>query len=317
LLGWPARKGTQEKQVQRFIAGVLTSFAILVAILRKLIRWPPFHLSDLQGKRELVTSAIWLILTAILALGAYYITTTVAHVHQWFTSLQYTVAVYASEASVSKIDDPKARSVRLAIVKSDEGPEFHFYGERLGPGAERIVFYVVTGTPTCKSIHGQSIHGDITPLTPVKDSPTFRWFYFDIPDDGSESWGVWCQMPDYVNSISFQRRDFFLSNEKTIGLPDGSVALPIQVDMSGYEPMSDTRFYNFRGERQIDALRYNLKPDDSVTVEWTSAVQESREIYLLVIVGALIALSACTFIEAVRSWLLRGVARITDYREQD
>jgi hypothetical protein len=315
--------------VQRFIAAVLTFSAILVAILRKLKRrWPPFHRSDLQGKRELVTSAIWLGLTAILALGAFYITTTIAQVNQWFTPTQYTVAVYASEASLSKIDDPKARSVGLYIVKSDEGPEFSFYGGSLGPGAERIVIYLLIGTPTCKSIHGKSIDGYSTPLTPVKNSPSFGWFYFDIPDNGSESWFISCQMPDYVNQISFQRRDFIISNAKTnftitnantntIGLPDGSVALPIQVNMNSYEPMSDTRFYTSKDERQINAMQYNLKPDDTVTVEWTSAVQESREIYLLVIVGALIALSACTFIEAVRVWLVRGVARVTDYGEGD
>jgi hypothetical protein len=89
--------------------------------------------------------------------------------------------------------------------------------------------------------------------------------------------------------------------------------------MHDYEVMSDSHFILKRkalagaawraapaaaGQERINAENLLLQPGESAVFEWTSAAQAGREITLLVVVGALVAIAAATFIEALRFWLL-------------
>jgi hypothetical protein len=55
---------------------------------------------------------------------------------------------------------------------------------------------------------------------------------------------------------------------------------------------------------------YTLQPKDSAIFEWTSARQLGNETSLLVIVGALVAVAATTFMEAIRFWFSMLIGRL-------
>jgi hypothetical protein len=192
---------------------------------------------------------------------------------------------------------------------------FGFEGHSHEAGTQRIVFGNHDPAPSCVW-EGPGIKR--TSLQPHPTGDQKNGVYFDIPDDAntySAFWDILCKMQDRIEHKSFQRRAFTLTIDPyglsaPIGSLSDSVSTPILVNLDRYEVMSDPHFIMDDG-LQINSTKHEMKPGESASIEWTSSREESREVYLLVLIGALVALAACTFIEAIRFWLFLLVRRVT------
>jgi len=216
----------------------------------------------------------------------------------------YDLSVYTAK-DVADLEGP-TNYVLLAVVRMDGQLVFGFKGYSQ---AQRIVF----GEHPAPSCVWEDPGIKETPLQPHPTGDQGKSVYFDIPDDSG--WEILCKMQDRIEHKSFQRRAFTFAMEPRgleapVGTLPDSVSTPILVNLDRYEVMSDSHFTADDG-LQINSTRHMMKPGEAATIEWTSAREENREVYLLVLVGAFVALAACTFIEAIRFWLLLWVRRAT------
>ena len=281
----------------------LLLLAAYVILRRRLIPIPK--------NREFVLSMCWVGITGLLLLAAYLITAKVAHVEDWDPGNGYSIGFYRSEAAAQAL--PKeATPVELIIWKGDGVVELKFRGTWTGPSTQRVVFQQLKPYPKCEWVNGFGVSGlERIPLKaqPVEGGYEDEWSYFEIPsDDGGRV--VECQVEDLVHEPRFRERDLFISNEDTVGRLSGFVATPIKVEMSYYETMTASHFFINGDGRQIDSRSYMFQPKNFGVFEWTSARQTGDEISLLVIVGALVAVAATTFIEAIRFWFSMLIGRL-------
>jgi hypothetical protein len=253
-------------------------------------------------------SLFWVAITVLLLLIAYAITAEVAFVGPLEPSDVYKLELYTPEAVVRSVPSQLMRPLTLEMRPGRAGRVRFVAGLRDFICDECLKFSRMVidrwSDPQC-SWQGEAAGSQPSPVQSVGNEDNYA---FDFPADTSKVFLI-CEMKDFIHAPSFRQRRVGFSINPNYYL-DSYVPMPIVIDVSEFEEMTDAHFFVNHDTQQVDTRVYTVKPRDFVTIEWTSVPQIGREIYLLVLVGAVIALAATTLIEALRYWLVNLVNRL-------